>query len=37
MIAVRPMPYAALAGAAVIAVFISARTAFGADQVPRRR
>jgi hypothetical protein len=33
MIAVRPMRYAMLATVAVIAVFISARTAFGADQV----
>jgi hypothetical protein len=33
MIAVRPMRYAALATVVVIAVFISARTAFGADQV----
>jgi hypothetical protein len=33
MIAVRPMRYAALATVVVIAVFVSARTAFGADQV----
>jgi len=33
MIAVRPMRYATLATVVVIAVFISARTAFGADQV----